>query len=284
MNVSRSRAVDNFKQYGHFWYKSAQKLPIETYKDVILFHEFVEHVFQVSQQHRHDREQLIKIIQTWHEAYRNKNYEHPNYGPLIEMMYRHRVGTDYMKAFLQSMLLHTIHIDYQDEDQIEAYVYGSAEAIWIVISEIIWCAPAGQPHAKSLSEWIWFIHMILDLPHDRHNGKQYIPHTTLKQYQVSPEDISKAIRTHRPSDSVLALIKHYVDLHESMWAYAIKWLWYLSNQWHEALLLMLSDYEHIVDTIKAYDYNIFHPRFSTTIGGKIWWYLVYRYYSVIWKN
>ncbi len=284
MNISRSRAVDNFKKYGIFWYYSAQKLPIDIYKDIILFHEFIENIEQLIHTHYHTQSHLITIVQDRHEAYKSQNYDHPIYGGFIEVMIRRRIGAEYVKSFLQSMLLHTTHIDYQDEDQIEAYIYGSAESLWIMISEIVGCAPAGQSHVKSLSEWIWFVHMLLDLPHDRHDGKQYIPRSTLTKYQVSPEDISKAIRTGRPSEPVRVLIKHYVDLHESMWAYAIKWLWYLNNNWHEALLLMLSDYEQIVDIIKRYNYNIFHPRFNTTIGGKIWWYLMYRFYSLIWTN
>jgi phytoene/squalene synthetase len=129
MNISRSHAVDTFRHYGRFWYKSAQKLPIDVYKDIILFYEFIEHILKTSQQHRNNKEQLIIIIQSWHEAYHSHNINHPDYGPCIEMMYRHRIDVDHMKAFLQSMLLHTIHIDYQDEDQIQAYIYGSAEAL-----------------------------------------------------------------------------------------------------------------------------------------------------------
>jgi hypothetical protein len=79
MNINRSRAVDSFKQYGGFWYQSAQKLPIDVYKDIILFHEFIEIIFQLAQQHTHAQHHLIELVQDRYNHYQHQDYDHLEY-------------------------------------------------------------------------------------------------------------------------------------------------------------------------------------------------------------
>ncbi len=283
MNISRSRAVDSFKEYGIFWYHSAQRLPIDIYKDIILFHEFVENVKQLVHTHRRTQSHLITIVQERHEAYQTQNYDHPLYGGFIDVMIRRKIGSDYVKSFLQAMLLNTTHISYQTEDELEAYIHGTSEVVWLMVSEIIGCAPSWYPHVQSLSEWIWFIHMILDLSTDWPSEKHYIPQVVLDKHHVSSQDIMLAIHSYRPNDAVRNLIKYYVDLHESMWAYAIKWIWYLNKAWHEWVLLMLNDYEHLVDVIKRHDYNVFHPRFRIGLWHTIVGRIIYWFWMAAWR-
>ena len=283
MNISRSRAVDTFKKYGIFWYHGAQKLPIDVYKDIILFHEFVENIAQIINTDYDNKEKLIVIVQEWHEAYISHNINHPMYGWFIEVMIRRRIWAEYIKAFLQSMLVNTTHISYKTQDEFEVYIYGACKAIWLVVSEIIGCAPAWQTYVHSLSEWLWLVHMLLDLHRDRASWKYYIPQVILDQHGVSSQDIMFAIHSYKPNDALYHLIKYYVDLHETLLTYAIKWMWYLNKQWHEWVLIMLSDYENVINTIKHYDYNVFHPRFRiglwhSTLGRVIYWF-----WLLIWR-
>jgi hypothetical protein len=91
MNINRSRAVDSFKQHGHLWYHGAQKLPIDIYKDIVLFFEFVERISDLVQTHRHVQEKLDNIIQEWYQAYHDQNFDHPDYGGFVEMLYRRKI-------------------------------------------------------------------------------------------------------------------------------------------------------------------------------------------------
>jgi quinol monooxygenase YgiN len=78
MNINRSHAVDNFKQYGYLRYHGAQKFPIEIYKDTILLYELVESIAHIK---RHNtRKALEDTVQLWYNAYHSKNYDDHQYG------------------------------------------------------------------------------------------------------------------------------------------------------------------------------------------------------------
>lgn len=284
MNINRSHAVDVFKQYGQLWYHGAQKFPIDAYKDVILLHEFVINTTQLAHSGPHAQSHLKQQIEQWNQVYRTKNYEDPHYGWLVEMMYRRRIGSEYIKALYQSVLLNTTSIWYANYDELKVYIYGVAEVVGIMVAEIIGCAPPWILHTQAMWEWLRLVHMMLDLRSDYHHGHRYIPQSEMDHYQITDQDIARAVRTWVASQWLRDCVKYYIDLHESLCAYALQWIWYVNATWHIGIAQTIKDYESIVTTIQEHDYNVFHPRFSDGLVSKIIWYPLYRFYSMIWTH
>jgi len=283
MNINRSAAVDLFKQHGRFRYYGAQKLPIDAYKDIILLHEFAHHVMVLSHQWAHGQKQITHITQTRYQAYHDKNTEHPQYGWLIEMMYRRKITPEQIKNFLQSALLNTTNITYQTYDELKVYINGVAEWIGMIVADIIGCAPPCHPHAQALGEWIWLMHLLLDLDknHDMH---LYLPQADMHKFGISREDITYARYSGVPCQWIRDMVKHYIDEHEELSTYAVWWIWYLNKTWHLGVAELVKFYENYVVIIQSYDYNVFHPRFSVGVISKIMWYCTYRLYSLIWPK
>lgn len=284
MNINRSHAVNSFRQYGHLWYHGAQTLPIDIYKDIIIFHEFIQHATHLAHHSSSQAQaQLIELIQQRDQAYRTQDYDDPDYGWLIEMMYRRRLSNQYIKSFLQSMLLNTTTISYLNEDEQKVYVYGAAEMIGLSVCEIVGCAPSGHAHAQSLAVWLRIIHMLLDLHSDWSRDHHYVPQSILDQYHVNRDDITKSYTTHTIHPPLQDLIKHYVDEHDQLCTHALTWLWYLNPLARPWLLLLLSAYEDIVKSIKHHQYNIFHPHFTHGLIAKITAYIIYRFSRLLWR-
>jgi hypothetical protein len=77
MDINWSRAVDLFK-HQRVWYYAAQKLPIESYKDIILLYEFAHHL-QSQLIHDNPHKHISQIIQQFHRIFRTKDYTHDLY-------------------------------------------------------------------------------------------------------------------------------------------------------------------------------------------------------------
>lgn len=284
MNINWSRAVDIFKQYGQLWYHGAQKFPIDAYKDVILLHEFVIKTTQLAHAGSRAQSHLKQQIEQWNQAYRAKNFDDPIYGWLIEMMYRRKIGQDYVKAMYQSVLLNTTSIWYANYDELKVYIYGVAEAVGIMIAEIVWCAPPWIIHAQALWEWLRLTHMVMDLKSDYRHGHRYIPQSDMDHYQITDQDIAAAVRTWVASQWLRDCIKHYIELHESLCAYALQGIGYINSSWHIGIAQTIKDYEQLVLSIEKYNYNVFHPRFAHGLLNKLVWYPLYRFSCLLWKH
>lgn len=280
MNIVWSHAVDVFKTKGQLWYEWAQKFPIDIYKDILLLHEFTQRIKDISTQY-HWQEKIKSIILDWEQVYHVKDYENTEYWPIVEMMIRRMISYNHMKAFFQSILLDTTNITYQTYDELKVYIYGTAEAIWLMMCQIIGTAPPWYSHAQAIWEWLRLIHMILSLTSQSH---QYIPQTDFITYKVSESDFTRARLTRRINDQIRSLIKHYIDQHELLCTYGIEWISYLNPSSRAWVLMIMSTYEELVVLIKKHNYNIFHPRFNRTLWWKIIWYLLYCISYLLWKK
>lgn len=121
MNINRSNAVEIFKQHGRLWYYAAQKLPIESYKDIILLYEFCYQIMSLTSL-PDAKEQISLTIQNRHKAFREKSINNTEFGGLIDILLRNNLTEQPIKDFFQSVLLYTKNMNYQNYDELKVYI------------------------------------------------------------------------------------------------------------------------------------------------------------------
>lgn len=285
MNIDRWHAVDIFKQYWGSRYAWAQKFPIDIYKDSILLYEFTNTIVLLVNDHQTvNRDQLKLIIRERNKVYRSRDYNHIQYGWLVEMMYRRKINPKSMKAFLQSMLLNTTNINYDTYDELKVYIYGSAESVAMMMCSILGSAPPWFAHSQAIAEAIWLIQMLYTMWRDNHFGYCYVPYDHMQRFGITRQDIAQSYRTHLLTSGMYELIKYYVDQYVLLMQYGLQWVWYINSSTRDGIMIAIKEHEDLVTKLISLDYNIFHPKFTKWVVSKIMSYSIYLLARITWKK
>ncbi|HAE21348.1 MAG TPA: phytoene/squalene synthase family protein [Spirochaetaceae bacterium] len=78
-------------------------------------------------------------------------------------------------AFLDAMRADLTKSIYQSEEELLAYVYGSAEVIGLFMARILGLPPEAEPSARLLGRAMQIINFIRDVDEDRRYGRRYLP-------------------------------------------------------------------------------------------------------------
>lgn len=78
-------------------------------------------------------------------------------------------------SFLDSMEMDLYPIHFTTYDQLERYIYGSADVIGLMMAKIMHVPTQALPHAAALGTWMQLVNMIRDVDEDISLGRIYLP-------------------------------------------------------------------------------------------------------------
>ncbi len=89
---------------------------------------------------------------------------------------------DWARAFLQAMEQDITKKNYKTLAETEAYMYGSAEVVGLMMAKLMRLPEQAYPAAKLLGKSMQYINFIRDITEDISLGRTYLPQSDLKQY------------------------------------------------------------------------------------------------------
>lgn len=131
--------------------------------------------------------------------YRKGETGNPFYGAIIGAFRRLMVEVDiyplWVDAFLRAMEADLSVRVYFRLDELEHYMYGSAEVIGLMMARILGLPNESFPYARLLGRAMQYINFLRDIAEDANLGRTYIPHQALQYYGL-PELNKATSRLH----------------------------------------------------------------------------------------
>jgi phytoene synthase len=98
-------------------------------------------------------------------------------------MYKN-IPNSWVDAFLTAMKLDLFKSRYENIEQTNRYMYGSAEVIGLMLCKIMSLPIESYASARLLGRAMQYCNMIRDIAEDCQLGRQYIPDTALRQFGI----------------------------------------------------------------------------------------------------
>lgn len=114
---------------------------------------------------------------------------HTGHNPIVanflKLEAKHKFDPEWTKAFLDSMEIDFCLEEYQHIDELNRYIYGSAEVIGLYIARILELPVEANQFAQSLGKAMQLANFIRDIHEDQALGRTYIPQEDLAHFGLA---------------------------------------------------------------------------------------------------
>lgn len=251
--------------------RDVQQATVELYKFVRIPDEIVDWVerWDASMQST----QLENLYQDRQQSYQDHDIDHPIFGQWIQMMDEYDIDPDLVDSFYQAMRDDLTVSRYLSYEQLQWYMYGSAEVVGLMMCDLIWY---DQKHkqitldgARKLGEAMQLTNFLRDVYEDCVElDRIYMPTDILAEYNLSHDDIIQSCQTKTIDHRWIAYMKHMIKLCDEMYDIANNTVQYLTPSCQSAILLSSDLYRAILRKIESVEYNQFAHSARTTRRDK----------------
>jgi phytoene synthase len=204
---------------------------------------------------------LKKWITDWHTVKETRDTTDKDTLLLAakELHERYAIPHHYSDAFLFAMQQDLTITRYETYADLEAYMYGSASVVGIMMSYIIGYRPGALPYAQALGEAFQLINFLRDAKDDYDTrGRIYIPREDMDRFGVSESDIAHGIH----SVAWENLMKYEIVRARTLLAKGIEGIAYLYPVGQRAVYAASLIYGAILDEMEKNNFNTFAGRIT----------------------
>lgn len=127
-----------------------------------------------------------------------------------ELQDSERFEQEWIDSFLECMLSDIHKKRYNTLEELERYMYGSAEVIGLMMSRVLGFSRHLDDKARLLGKSMQFINFIRDIKEDAKLGRQYIPTEILEKYEIEHLTKEEALKKRSAfSDMIHRIISIY---------------------------------------------------------------------------
>ncbi len=272
------------QQYGTSYYyatlffpKEIQQAVMQLYRFVRIPDEIVDHI-TMSDLDRHYAQAKVSLQDMYDDvmqAITENNQQHPIRWQTAKLFNTYHITHSYVTDFFQAMIQDcTVH-RYDSYTQLQWYMYGSAEVVWLMMCEIFQAPTTAYPPARLLWEAMQYTNFLRDIYQDYIDyGRIYMPTDRLAEYGLTHDTIISFCHNKQINaafeDFMQAQIVHCRWLYQQ----ANQGIKILPKQTQLPVLLASKLYEGILDKIESINYNVFahSARTDKRQKAKIVWY------------
>ncbi|MFW3146095.1 MAG: phytoene/squalene synthase family protein [Thermoplasmatota archaeon] len=203
-----NRIYTIFKKGSKTYFYNSLFFPRETREDVFILYSFVRVADNFVDSIPQRKDDFCNFYQSFCQAWDGKPSGDHVLDSFIEMAKRKNFEKEWIEAFLHSMELDLVKSHYETLEEVEEYIYGSAEVIGLMMCRILGVNDEFHPNARALGKAMQYINFIRDIEEDNRLGRRYIPKEELEKYRLKDLKASTA-REH--SQCFAALIDAQVE-------------------------------------------------------------------------
>ncbi len=213
-----SREKQIFKAGSTTYYWSSIFFPEQTREDVFKLYSFVRVADDFVDATPQDKKSFMQLKKAWFKIAKDGKAPSKKLSSdirlVVQNMYevytKFAFSPDWIKAFLIAMEDDLSKKKYLNLKETQAYMYGSAEVIGLMMAKIIGVPEKGYEAAQLQGRAMQYINFIRDVAEDTVLGRQYIPTSELKKYGLPSLSAADAYR--HPAafrECIEAQIAHY---------------------------------------------------------------------------
>lgn len=262
------------KMFGTSYYLASKFFPRSIRHDVFTLYEFVRIPDQIvdSWQWTSDERfmQCNELYQQRLDARSHKDINHKLYGPMVKLVDRVGIDIERTKAFFEAMLSDTKTKRYETYEQLQHYMFWSAEVIGLMLCKICHADEQWYKYARKLGEAMQMTNFLRDIKEDYCEfDRIYLPEEDLHRYGLSYKHIKEFCHTKEINSNFVAYMQYAISKCDYLYEEALDWLCYLPRNCQKAVLLWAKLYQGILRKIQKKQYNVFIHSTKTTQVEKI---------------
>lgn len=193
-----------FKKGSKTFFTNSLFFPKDVRNDIFIFYSFVRVADDFVDSIPAQIDAFNQFKQNYNDAVSGKKTHVLIIDSFVEMIKRRGIPLEWIEAFFNSMTLDTYKKTYLSMEELDVYLYGSAEIIGLVMAHVLFLPKESFLYAKMLGRAFQYINFIRDIAEDIKLGRCYFPsevlqeldHTQFLQGNVSkkPEIFSAFVR------------------------------------------------------------------------------------------
>jgi len=241
------------------------------YAFVRLFDDIVDHVWHETNK---DTNTLAKYRKQFEEARRGKKNKTQIINDFVTLAKKKYINKERIDAFLDAMEMDISQKTYTSYKQLQTYMYGSAEVIWLMMMTLIGYDITQEKKiiiaAKQLGEAMQYTNFLRDIEEDWIKyGRIYIPLDEIKKYWLTHKDIiSYCSKQSSPQTNRYQCIQAQIAKTKKLYRLAENSITDLHKSWQLPVHMALRMYEGILDGIEKSWYEVFQNTNKTSLRTK----------------
>ena len=164
-----------FKRGSKTYFYSSLFFPHQVKRDVFTLYGFVRLADNYVDTIPQDRKGFYRFCALYREALSGKATGNVVVDSFVNLTNRKGFPDEWADAFLQSMEMDLSIKTYETLEEVQKYMYGSAEVIGLFMAKIVGLSPEAYPYAKLLARSMQYINFIRDISEDITLGRTYLP-------------------------------------------------------------------------------------------------------------
>lgn len=270
--VGRQSPKEIMKQYGKSYYLATKfinprkKNAIYNLYKLVRIPDLVVDTHQNHATNEQKKETLTLLRAHRHRVLDQRQYDDVFFGSVSYMVRDMKLNTTWIEAFWDAMERDTVVFRYHTRSDLCQYMYGSAEVVWLLMTQIIWYShEAALPYAQTLWRAMQYANFLRDVREDWEElGRIYLPAQDLAWFWLTHEDIIHFCNTKTIDDRRMAYMKRAINRCDDLFEQSFSGLKYLTKFSRQAIYLAARLYQSILRKIENIDYNVFALSARTT--------------------
>jgi len=274
--VGRQAPKDIMKQYGKSYYLATKfinprkKNAIYNLYKLVRIPDLVVDAHHEQRSSEQKKETLTALRDHRHHVLDQRQYDDVFFGSVAHMVREMKLNPEWIEAFWDAMERDTVILRYQTRSELCQYMYGSAEVVWLLMTQIIWYShDAALPYAQTLWRAMQYANFLRDVREDWEElGRIYMPAQDLAWFGLTHDDIIHFCRTKTIDDRWIAYMKRAIIRCDDLFEQSFSGLKYLTKFSRQAIYLAARLYQSILRKIEKNGYNVFAFSARTTSSEK----------------
>lgn len=171
-----------FKKSSITYYFSSLFFPKRVQNEISVLYAFVRTADDFVDSVPAKRSALIKFVKEYEQSRKGTKVPNEIVSSFTKLEKDKRFNPEWTEYFLRSMALDLKKKTYADINELEEYMYGSAEVIGLYLASILSLPKESLPYARKLGKAMQYLNFIRDIREDNSLGRTYIPQSTLNHF------------------------------------------------------------------------------------------------------
>ena len=174
------RLKEIFRKGSKTYYNSSYFFPTKVRQQVFILYAFVRTADDLVDAIPSQKQAFINFRNDWTQG--NKTGKSSNFiiQAFLDLSSELKFESSWTEAFLDSMQMDLEQKTYNKIDDVEKYIYGSAEVIGLFMAKIMKLSDEALQGAMKLGKAMQFINFIRDIAEDNLLGRSYFPKTDFR--------------------------------------------------------------------------------------------------------
>tara|TARA_Y100001970_G_scaffold130946_1_gene161537 strand:- start:2044 stop:3036 length:993 start_codon:yes stop_codon:yes gene_type:complete len=176
---------DIFRNGSTTYYYSTKLFPVSIRKEVTQLYNFVRIADNYVDSVPQDTKGFSNFKEEYYRAVSGKKTENKVITDFVNLSEKKQFKHEWVDAFLNSMEMDTEKSDYKNLDELNTYLYGSAEVIGLMMNRVMGLDDSADESAQYLGKAMQFINFIRDIDEDLDLKRTYFPTEDLESFGLS---------------------------------------------------------------------------------------------------